>query len=247
MDNEISILIVEDEEIWVHQLRFLLNEFGFTVVNAVSTVDDALATLSACEYDLVLMDIRLNGKDSGIELGKIVSKLYKKPFIFITASPSRQMKEAADANPSAYLPKPINPSSLYIAIQNAINNFNTNQYPSAKDNVEEFTSFFVKQGSRYKKIDWKDVVYLSAGKNYTSVFNAADKTEYYIRSSLQKILQYQIPKKLEKLFIQVNRSEAVQLSFVQEVLNNELKTCFKNFAISETYSKELKSRLNIIS
>jgi DNA-binding LytR/AlgR family response regulator len=247
MLNEISILVVEDEEIWTQQLRYILTDFGFNVVNTVSNLDDALATLSSCEYDIVLTDIRLNGRDSGIELGKIISNLYKKPFIFITASLGHQMQQAAQARPSAYLPKPINPSSLYIAIQNAIDNFNNNQQPTGKEADGEFTSFFVKQGTRYKKIDWKDVVYLSAGKNYTSVFNAPDKTEYYIRSSLQRILQFQVPRQLQKLFIQVNRSEAVQFSYVQEVVNNEVKTPFKSIAISDVYGKELKNRLNIIS
>jgi two-component system, LytTR family, response regulator len=248
MENEISILIVEDEEIWVEQLHFILNEFGFTVTKTVSNADDALAALSACKYDLVLLDIYLNGKKSGIELGRIINKLYKKPFIFTTASQQQhQMKEAAGTMPSAYLTKPVNPASLFIAIQNAINNFSNNQTASLKGEEPEFVSFFVKHGNKYKKIDWVDVAFLSAGKNYTSVFNSADKTEYYIRSSLQKILQYQVPKQLQKQFLQVNRSEAVQLSFVQEVTNSEVKTAFKSFAVSETYSKELKSKLNIIS
>jgi len=247
MENEISILVVEDEEIWIEQLHLILNEFGFTVTKAVSTVDDALAALSSSEYDLVLLDIHLNGQNSGIELGKIINKLYNKPFIFTTASNYHLMKQVTDSKASAYLTKPINPSSLFIAIQNAINNFSNNQPASVKADEGNFTSFFVKQGARYRKINWEDVAFLSAGKNYTSVFNAADKTEYYIRSSLQKILQYQIPKQLQKQFLQVNRSEAVQLSFIQEVMNDELKTAFKSFAISETYSKELKNKLHILS
>jgi CheY-like chemotaxis protein len=225
MENEISILIVEDEEIWIQQLKHMLDEFGFTVTKTVSTVEDALSTLSSCEYDLVLLDIHLNGKNSGIELGKIISKLYNKPFIFTTASHYHEIKEATDTRPSAYLPKPINPASLFVAIQNAINNSSNNQR-ALKEDAANFTSFFVKQGARFKKIDWEDVVFLSAGKNYTSVFNAQN---------------------LQKQFLQVNRSEAVQLSFILEVSNDELKTAFKSFTISETYSKEMRAKLNVIS
>ncbi len=247
MENEISVLIVEDEEIWIQNLHLILKDLGFAVANTVSTVDDALSAFAENNYDLILMDINIDGRNSGIELGKIVSKLYKKPFIFITASHDHKIKDAAEAKPSAYLTKPINSSSLFIAIQNAINNFNNQQ--STPDNIEDnnFTSFFVKNGSKYKKIDWKDVAYLSAGKNYIGIFNAADKSEYYIRSSLQKILQHQIPKQLQKQFIQLNRSEAVQFSFVQEVKHDEVKTIFKSFAVSESFSKDLKSRLNILS
>lgn len=248
MENIISVLIVEDEEIWTRTLQLILSDFGFSVAATVNTVQDALEAFATCDYDIILMDIHLNGKSSGIELGKIVKKLYNKPFIFITASKEHSVKEAADAQPSAYLPKPINPSSLFIAIQNAINNFSNNQtVTQPKDEDESFSSFFIKQGNRYKKIDWKDVAFVSAGKNYVGVYNSADKSEYYIRSSLQKTLQHIIPRHLQKQFLQVNRSEAVQLSYISEVANDEVKTAFKNFQLSESFSKELRQRLNIVS
>jgi DNA-binding LytR/AlgR family response regulator len=248
MENVISVLIVEDEEIWTRTLQLVLSDFGFSIAGTANTVEGALEAFATCDYDIILMDIHLNGKSSGLELGKIVKKIYNKPFIFITASKEHSIREAADAQPSAYLPKPINPSSLFIAIQNAINNFNNNQtVATAKDEDESFSSFFIKQGNRYKKIDWKDVPYISAGKNYVGVYNSVDKTEYYIRSSLQKTLQHIIPRHLQKQFIQVNRSEAVQLSFISEVANDEVRTAFKSFQLSESFGKELRQRLNIVS
>lgn len=248
MEHGISVIIVEDEEIWIASLTRMLDDFGYNIVKTVSTVEDALAAFSTCEYDLILMDINLDGRNSGIELGNIVNKLYHKPFIFITADTDNKIKEASRTNPAAYITKPINPTALFIAIQNAIQHFQNDTQTAVHEHEtgeQELTSFFVKQGTRYKKIDWKDVAYLSSGKNYISVFNAADKTEYYIRSSLQKILQYTVPKNLQKHFIQVNRSEAVQLSYIQEIMNDEVKTAFKTFSVSDTYIKELKSKINI--
>jgi DNA-binding LytR/AlgR family response regulator len=249
MENIISVLIVEDEEIWTRTLQLILKDFGYSIARIANNVEDALTAFSECDYDIILMDIHLNGKNSGIELGKIVKKLYKKPFIFITASRDHNFMDAAEASPSAYLPKPINPSSLFIAIQKAINNFNNDQVaiPGKEDDNASFSSFFIKQGNRYKKVDWNDVSYLSAGKNYVSVFNTIDKTEYFIRSSLQRTLQHIIPKNLQKNFIQVNRSDAVQLSYIHEVVNDEVKTAYKNFAVSESYNKELKSKMKIVS
>jgi len=246
MEHTISILIVEDEEIWMYSLSKMLEDFGFAVAKIVSTVDDALSAFSNCEYDLILMDINLGGKNSGIELGRIVNKLYKKPFIYITASHGHEIRDAASANPSAYLPKPINSSSLYIAIQNAINNF-SNYLPSSQYDDIGLDSFFVKHGNRYKKVSWKDVAYISAGKNYIGVFNTTDKTEYFIRSSLQKTMQHLIPKSLQKQFIQINRAEVVQFSFILEVMNDEVKTAYKSFPVSEGYGKDLRNRLNIVS
>ena len=248
MENSISVLIVEDEEVWLHNLTLILDDFGYDVAKAVTTADDALDALGTCDYDLVLLDINLNGRNSGIQLGKMINTVYKKPFIYITASERELLKEAAATNPSAYLAKPVHPSSLFIAINNAINNFQSNK-PAVADRPEEntLTSFFVKQGSKYKKVDWKDVVYLAAGKNYVSVFNSVDKAEYYIRSSLQKTMQFVIPKQLKSQFIQVNRAEVVQFSYILELMNDEVKTAYKTFTVSEMYLRDLKQALNIVS
>ena len=156
------------------------------------------------------------------------------------------MKDAAMVNPSAYLTKPVNPSSLFIAIQSAINNFSNNRAPASTSKEEAFSSFFVKQGTRYKKIDWKDVAYMSAGKNYISVFNTADKTEYFIRSSIQKALQHLIPKQMQQQFVQINRAEVVQFSYITEVANDEVKTAHKSFVVSDTFMKDFRNRMNII-
>ncbi len=246
MEQVISILIVEDEDIWVHNLSLLLENFGFSVVKAVSSVKDALTAFSACEYDLVLMDINLDSRGSGIELGKVLHKMYKKPFIFVTSGDYHDVKDAAAANPSAYLTKPVNASSLYVAIQNAINNFSNHTVAPEKVSEEDFTFFFVKHGSKYKKIEWKDVVYLTSQKNYVSVFNATDKAEYLIRSSLQKTMQHIVPKNLHNQFVQVNRAEVVQLSFVNEITSDEVRTSYRNFPISESGGRELRSMLKNI-
>lgn len=243
MEEEISVLIVEDEDIWVQTLKLILRELGFTVVKAVSSTDDALHAFATCKYDIILIDIHLHGKSSGIELGNVVNKLYHKPFIFITSATELDLKEMAGAKPSAYLRKPVNSASLYIAIQNAISNFSNNE---DKHEEEMLQSFFVKQGNRYKKINWVDVAYLSAGKNYVSVFNSVDKTDYYIRSSLQKVIQSIIPRNLQKNFVQVNRSEVIQLSFIHELINDKVVTGYKNFVVSDMFNKELKNKLNIV-
>lgn len=249
MHENISVLIVEDEEIWIRNLQLSLEDFGFEVVAIASTTADALQAFKNHHFDVALLDIQLDKQKSGIELGKLLHDTYKKPFIFITASQEgHAVKDAVEVHPSAYLIKPVNTSSLFIAIQNALYNF-SNQHTAtiAEGNDENLTSFFVKQGNRYKKIDWRDIVYLSSGKNYITVFNSADKTEYFIRSSLQNALQYILPKKLQSLFVQINRAEAIQLSFIEEMLGDEIRTAYKTFYISEAYHKDVKKRLNILS
>ena len=248
MDNEISILIVEDEKIWIECIQKILKDFVFQVAGIARSAEEALDAFGTVDYDLALVDIQLHGKNTGIELGKVLKTTYNKPFIFITASSDHVLAAAAQVGPSAYLTKPINPSTLFIAIQNAIQNHEAQIAARTYTYMgEEATFFFVKQGNRYKRVDWKNVAYLSSGKNYVTIFNVADKAEYYIRSSLQKTLQHIVPPSLRSQFIQVNRSEVVQSSFIQEFTGEEVKTAYKALLVSEVYCKELKSKLNIIS
>lgn len=249
MKDVISVLIIEDDAFWIKTLEFFVRDFNFEVAGIAKTTEEALTAIAETEFDIALVDIHLNNKQSGIELGKILNKVYKKPYIFVTSNTEKEaLQLAAAAGPSAYLVKPANASSLFIAIQNAINHFYfTDAVPAKAPTNEVQNYFFVKQGNKYRKINWTEVVYLESGKNYLSVFNAADQTVYFIRSSLQHTLQNIIPKHLVENFVQINRSEAINISFIEELSSAEVKTKFKVFEITETYYKELRKRLNIIA
>jgi len=247
MEKSISVLIVEDEEIWVQNLQSILEDLGYTVAGTASTLEAALKAIDTVSFDIALLDIHLNGQDTGIALGSILRRLHARPFIFITAaSKDHSMQDAVEAGPSAYLIKPVNESSLFIAIQNAIHNFSNDVIATPNRENQDLSCFFVKHGNRYRKVEWKDIVYLSAGKNYITAFNAADKCEYYIRGSLQSILRDTVPDALRSDFVQVNRADVVQFSFIQEVMPDEVRTEFRTFPLSETLNKELRKRMKIV-
>jgi DNA-binding LytR/AlgR family response regulator len=248
MQDEISVLIIEDDEFWSKSLSANLNDFGFSIAGVANNFETAITALNQKDYDIVLLDIHLDGKESGIEIGKMISTLYHKPFIFITASLDAQVAHSAfGAKPSSYLIKPVNPTSLFATIHTAIHNYTDHLPASIKNDVLPNDSFFVKQGDKYKKVFWKDVVCLRSDKNYTGVLNATDNSVCYIRSTLPKTLRYLVPAALQSQFVQVNRSEAIQLSFITELTKDEVKTAYKSFAVTEGYLKELKEKLHILS
>ena len=248
MQDEIAVLIIEDEALWAESLKVNLDDFGFAITGMASDFESAVSALNQRNYDIVLLDIHLNGRESGIELGRMIHQLYQKPFIFITASYDAQTARAAvTAHPSAYLTKPVQPASLFVTIQTAIQNFTSQVTALSPKEASNNASFFVKQGDRYKKVDWKDVVCLRSEKNYTGVLSAADGATSYIRSTLPKTLRYLVPSALQPNFIQVNRGEVVQISYILELSRDEVKTAFKNFTVTEGYLKELKEKLRIVS
>ncbi|MBP7512400.1 MAG: response regulator, partial [Bacteroidia bacterium] len=66
----LKILIVEDEFIIARNLQVILEDLGYEPLEPVGTKKAAIAAIDELEIDLVILDINLNGKHEGIEIGK---------------------------------------------------------------------------------------------------------------------------------------------------------------------------------
>ena len=245
LEQPIQILIIEDDLTSADSMVLVLEEFGFNIKGVANTVEAALVLLNRESFDIALVDINLNGSHSGIEIGIMLTNLYRLPYIFITGiSDKAVITEAVKAKPAAYLQKPASPATLFACIQNAIQNFTTQQKASFKQN-DTTDFFFIKSRNKLKRIDWKDVVLLSSNDNYT-VLTLTDKTEHYLRSSLAMTRKFQIPTHLQTSFIQVNRADVVQLNFITEISDEEITTPIKKIAITKSFMKEVKQQLKIL-
>jgi len=78
------ILIVEDEAILYEGMRRALIKERFTVASYTPSVPIALKRIEEKKPDIVLSDIDLKGKLTGIDLGKKLKYEFKIPFIYIT-------------------------------------------------------------------------------------------------------------------------------------------------------------------
>jgi len=242
----IRVLIIEDDPLTAASMSLTLTEFGFTIEGPAHSLEKALELLNKTAYDIALVDIDLNGTQSGIEIGNLLSNFYKRPFIFVTGNSDKDtIREAIKVKPAAYLQKPATPSTLFASVQTAIQNFENKQEPQYRQQNNTTDFFFVKTRHKLKRIDWKDVAALSASDNYT-ILLLADNTEHYIRCSLAMALKFQIPAHLQDRFIQVNRGEAVQIGFITEIIDEEIVTPVKRIYITKSFARDVKQRLKIL-
>ncbi|HKX21843.1 MAG TPA: response regulator [Rhizorhapis sp.] len=65
------ILIVEDEPLVAFDNEHLLTHAGYQVVDTVDSYAHAELVIKSAEIDLVLADIRLSGKRSGVEVAQL--------------------------------------------------------------------------------------------------------------------------------------------------------------------------------
>ena len=88
------ILIVEDEPLTAFENEYRLSDAGYTVVATLDSYDLAIKAIDTDKIDLILSDVRLNGKRSGVDLAK-VAKQHGIPLLFVTGRPPEDAAQLA--------------------------------------------------------------------------------------------------------------------------------------------------------
>ncbi|WP_304488717.1 sigma 54-interacting transcriptional regulator [Dyadobacter sp. CY261] len=115
-----TILIVEDEFIIANALRVTLQQAGHKVTGIASSTEEAHEHLLAAKPDLVLLDIRLNGEQTGIDLARKL-KAENIGFIYLSANSSQKVLELAKVTePYGFLVKPFRDKDLLVALDIAL-------------------------------------------------------------------------------------------------------------------------------
>jgi DNA-binding response OmpR family regulator len=103
-----KILIVEDESIIALDLKNVLTKKGFQVSAICDTGEEAILLTHNFFPDLILMDIMLKGKLTGIQTAQEINKKFKIPVIFLTASTDVETYlSALKTQPKKYIMKPV--------------------------------------------------------------------------------------------------------------------------------------------
>lgn len=113
-----KILIVEDDEDISGPLERTIRRLGYESAGILSTGEEAVAKASQIRPDLVIMDVVLGGRMTGIEASKQLDPALKLPIIFITGY--RPVAAAMEANNRFPLSKPFSAHDLKKAIETAL-------------------------------------------------------------------------------------------------------------------------------
>jgi two-component system, cell cycle sensor histidine kinase and response regulator CckA len=115
------IHIVEDESIIAEDIRFILKKLGYLVVGRSTSAKNAIQSIEKKRPDLVLMDIVLRGRMSGIEAAQAIRTRFRIPVVYLTAYSDAQTLEKAKATgPFGYITKPLIEREIYTTIEIAL-------------------------------------------------------------------------------------------------------------------------------
>ncbi len=115
------LLVVEDEAIVRMDIEGRLKRMGYEVVGSVADGESAIRLAEAKEPDMVLMDIRLHGKISGIMASQTIRNRLQIPIVYVTAYADEDtFSQAKATHPFAYVIKPFTDRELLTAIEIAL-------------------------------------------------------------------------------------------------------------------------------
>lgn len=115
-----SVLVIEDEAIIALDIVDIVRSIGHTVTGTARTHSEAVSMALADRPDLILADIQLADKTSGIEAVKeILAQFPNIPVIFITAFPERLLT-GNRPEPAFLITKPFSEDQLRSAVGQAM-------------------------------------------------------------------------------------------------------------------------------
>lgn len=249
--GKIKILVVEDESIVAKDIQGSLKKLGYLVPTTVSSGEKAIEEIEENRPDLVLMDIMLKGQMTGIEAANIIKERFGIPVIFLTAyADENTLSKAKISEPYGYIIKPFKEKELQTTIEMAIYKAEKDEelkkerdlYHSIIENKESKDSIFVRADYRLNKINFDDIFYVEALKDYV-VINTSDNS-YTTHTTMKEMVRI-LP---SKDFVRIHRSFIVNLNKIFSIKYPDLviEGKMKVLPIGGLYRKELYSRLNLI-
>ena len=112
-----KVLIVEDQFIEANDLQLILNRAGYKVCGIARSVEIAQEIIKKEKPDLVLLDIFLKGKLTGIDLARKLTR-DNIAFIYLSANSNEEvLNEAKTTEPYGFIVKPFREKDLLITLE----------------------------------------------------------------------------------------------------------------------------------
>jgi len=239
----VKIFAVEDDFFHQENLKITLDELGYSLVGMEDRAEQALPIVEQTQPDVVLLDIHLAGKQSGIDLGHQINQKLPTPIIYITSfADSQTFRKASYTHPYAYLTKPVESFALQSSIELALQHVQQQEEPATQWESDIFfrNCFFVKIGQKLVKIHPEEVLYIEvSGNRYCQVITAHRKA--HIRTTLNEIQEKLAPSP----FIRVHRSYLINPVHIQAIheANQSLLIGEEEIPLGKTYKESFFQRL----
>lgn len=206
--SEQKILVVDDEPLARARLASMIDALpGFAVCEMAANGDAAIQASAQHSPDIVLMDIRMPGKD-GLEAASVLAEIENPPAVIFCTAYDEHALEAFKANAVEYLLKPIKRDHLQQALAKAQSLNRAQLAVLSTENQTTSDILVVKTRGTEERIELDQVRALIADHKYVSVYLPG--REILVDDSL-KALEERFPAQ----FFRVHRNALVASKYIE--------------------------------
>lgn len=233
------ILIAEDENWIAQELKETLEENNYEVLDIVDSYEKALLFLRNEQPDLVILDIRLNGIGTGVDIAREINDRWKIPFLFLSSHiDPKTMKDILEEVPASILTKPCKPADLVASVQLALSKGNLEISTEKRETLED--SFFVKSEQSYQKIEISRLLYIKGEGSYTKL--QLDTERLVLRATLK---DFEFLENHPNL-LRVHRSYIVNTEHIDKIHSKHLDVNEFEIPITKDGREDILNRINTV-
>ncbi|MBB6111907.1 LytR/AlgR family response regulator transcription factor [Mucilaginibacter lappiensis] len=227
--KKLRVLIIDDERMARQEVKRLLIPYpDMELIGEAKNADEAAMQITDKHPDLLFLDIQMPER-SGFEL---LESLNEVPEVIFTTAFDEYAVKAFEVNALDYLMKPIREERFALAIE------------KVRQKLAQQTSdpqIFVKDRQQFHFIKWSKVHLIESMDNYARLY--FEEKNVFLKSSLN-----QLEEKLDaSIFFRINRSQIINLQFIQSIQivpNGRLQINLKTgevLEVSDRQSVKLRS------
>ena len=233
--KSISVTIVEDELLIAESIRIYLIERGHQVVDICISYEEAIASLNNNPPDIFLLDIRLYGDKSGIDVAHHIAQNTSIPYVFLTSQYDEViLKRAITTSPFGYLTKPFRKETLWTTIEASFH------LSEGQKSSEVYLQVF--DGQKNHKVSLKEIIYIKSEHVYIEIF---------LNSGESILIRKTITDFLETLnddnFLMPHRSFIVNTKYINSWDQNNIYLNTVEIPISRSRKKSVLETLTKIN
>jgi two-component system LytT family response regulator len=204
--KKIKVIIVDDERLSREELKNALKPYeDFVLISEAENADDAKDLIETEMPDLIFLDIHMPEK-SGFDL---LESLDNVPAVLFTTAYNQYAVQAFEVNALDYLMKPIREERFAKAIEKVRNTISLKSSLNNSDKKDR--KIFIKDGEKRFFIQLDEIYLIESLENYTRLFFQGKK------ALQRRSLRHWEEMLDETIFFRINRTEIVNINYIQEV------------------------------
>ena len=208
-------IIVDDEPIARRGIEKLAGQIGsLELVGSFENAEAAGMFMIANQVDLVFLDIQMPGI-SGMDLARQMSPA---TLIIFTTAYAEFAVDSYELDAVDYLLKPIRPDRFEKAVAKALSYHEILVSEKDKNQMEQVESnfIFIKSDRRYFKVDFKNILFIEALKDYVIIQTVKQRLITHLNL---KTIHEMLP---QTIFLKPNRSYIINKDHIDSFSNNDI-------------------------